>query len=370
MGKTTAMQGIIWEGIQQKRIGNAIPLNIVVSGAMTANNPKELADNFHRALLLGVGRLAMAKNRKKEILDGLKRYAPWVAKKATEAVGIIFGPVALASDLAEKGVKWLVKKFDYENIEALLTSKDVDLERASSILLEKLESDGKTLFIIDELDKVKDDVILSDFFDGNQSWFQGRNAIISLSYTFGQALKDTLLVSASRISTIEPFPGIGSLTDAKDIIRRRVMLGLSQIEETEESASQVAEQIFPDGTINALLNVSAPNIYILLERASQALDRAIASNSTAVLPDHVYKEPLEKSQASEIERMILERLVNTGRLSTMDLAEQLNRNKGQISKVLTRMMTKGWVNRIGAGKRAYYYITPKGESSLRRTDNS
>jgi len=34
------------------------------------------------------------------------------------------------------------------------------------------------------------------------------------------------------------------------------------------------------------------------------------------------------------------------------------------------MMAKDWVGRIGEGKRAYYYITGKGEAALRRAKSS
>ena len=43
------------------------------------------------------------------------------------------------------------------------------------------------------------DTVLSDFFDGNQAWFQGKQGIISLTYTFGESIKEAVASSAKRV---------------------------------------------------------------------------------------------------------------------------------------------------------------------------
>jgi len=218
LGKTTAMQGAIWAGLREEKADRCIPVNVVVSGVRGVGNPRQLSDLFYRSVILGVYQVARASGLKDGLVEVATRYAPWVARKVTEAVGIIFGPVALASDLSEKGVKWLVGRLGYSNIDSLVASKSLDSQQAATLLVDRLEDlDGDPIFVIDELDKVEDDAVLSDFFDGNQAWFQGRRGIISLSYTFGESLGKTLVTSASRISSIERFPGITSFEDAAEI---------------------------------------------------------------------------------------------------------------------------------------------------------
>lgn len=239
-------------------------------------------------------------------------------------------------------------------------------DRITNLLLDRIEKDGNLFFLIDELDKTRDDIILSDFFDGNQAWFQGRKAVISLSYTFGESLKDSRVTSASRISKISPFPGVTSLNDAREIINKRVTLGLLHEEENEIKAIRNAERIFPDETVNALLNVSAPNAHILLERALEALDLAVQKGSNIVHLDMVYQESSETKEPSEIETLILQTLLKSGRLSNKGLVDRLDKDKGQVSKVIKRMLSNGWVSQIGPSRRAEYYITPKGEAAARK----
>ena len=257
LGKTTAMQGALWAGLREKRADNYVPVNVVALGASGVRDPRQLSEVFYKSVILGVNRVAKASGLKNELAQAAARYAPWVARKITEAAGVVIGPIALASDLSENGVKWLVKHLGYSNIDSLLGSNVLDSQQAATLLVDKLEDQGgKLVFIIDELDKVEDDTVLSDFFDGNQAWFQGKQGMISLSYTFGESLSKTLVTSASRISLIERFPGVTSLEDAAEIIRRRVELGLSQIEKSEEAAKEAAIKMIPDETVRAILNVS------------------------------------------------------------------------------------------------------------------
>jgi hypothetical protein len=252
----------------------------------------------------------------------------------------------------------------------LLGSKDLDSQQAATLLVDRLEDQGgKLVFIIDELDKVEDDTVLSDFFDGNQAWFQGKQGMISLSYTFGESLSKTLVTSASRISLIQGFPGITSMDDAADIVRKRVELGLSQVERSEEKAKAAAAKMIPDETVRAILNVSAPNSHIMLERTSQAIDNALRLKAAAVSPDHVYAEPAEETSPTKLESSILQALT-AGRLSPSVVSDRLHMDRGLATRTLKKMMAKDWVGRIGAGKLAYYFITAKGEAAHRREKGS
>lgn len=337
-----------------------------VLGARGVTDPLQLSDVFYKSIILGINRVATAADFKKELARATARYAPWVAKKITEAAGMVIAPIALASDLSEEGVKWLVKHLGYSNIDMLISSKDLDAQQTAMLLIDKLEEQGgKPVFIIDELDKVENDAVLSDFFDGNQAWFQGKQGMISLSYTFGKSLSKTLVTSASRISLIESFPGITSQEDAAAIIRSRIELGLSQIKENEKATDAAAIKIMPDDTVRAILNVSAPNSHIMLERTSQAIDAAISAKAEFVSPDHVYVEPEEQTVPTAFEELILQELMSC-KLSPSVISDRLRKDRGLVSRALQKLMAKNWVGRHGEGKRAYYFITPKGEAAIRR----
>jgi len=117
--------------------------------------------------------------------------------------------------------------------------------------------------------------------------------------------------------------------------------------------------------VKAILNVSAPNTYLILERAYEALSRAFESRSSTVRPEHVIETEEEIIIPTVLESLILGELVK-GRLTPSDISERLDKKSPSIVRSLSRMMGKNWVTRVGAGKRAYYSLTARGGSALRR----
>lgn len=102
LGKTTAMQGALWAGLRGKNTENFIPVNVVVLGARGVGNQRQLSEIFYRSVITGVNQVAKASGFKNEVAKAVARYSPWVARKITEAAGVVFGPVALASEVSEK----------------------------------------------------------------------------------------------------------------------------------------------------------------------------------------------------------------------------------------------------------------------------
>jgi hypothetical protein len=133
LGKTTAMQGALWDGLRENQTEKYVPINVVILGTRGVTDPLKLSDLFYRSVIVGINRIAGASEFKKDLAAAAARYAPWVAKKITEAVGVVIGPVALASDLSEKGVGWLVKHLGYKNIDALVSSKNLDSQQAATL---------------------------------------------------------------------------------------------------------------------------------------------------------------------------------------------------------------------------------------------
>ena len=207
VGKTTAMQGVLWYALSKFDDLKIMPVTITVRGVKSSANVKELEDAFYRSVISGILRVAEFKKKESRLRAEAKKYAPWIGRKITEAFSLIFPPLTLASDIAEKSIKWLVDRFRQTDIQSILTSTTIDIKHAADILTYRLEEEGVSLlFAIDELDKVSSDTLLSDFFDGNQSWFQGKKGILALTYTFGESIKETIASSVRRISTVEMYP--------------------------------------------------------------------------------------------------------------------------------------------------------------------
>jgi predicted transcriptional regulator len=366
VGKTTAMQGVLWHALSTSEDTKILPITITVRGAKAASSIKELEDAFYRSVISGVLEVAEFKKKEGKLREEAQKYAPWIGRKITEAFSIVFPPLALASDIAEKGIKWLVSKLKQADIEAILSSTTVDIRHVADILIARLEeTGGLPIFVIDELDKVSSDTLLSDFFDGNQSWFQGKRGILALTYTFGESIKETVASSVRRLSTIEMYPGVTTQEDAEKIIHSRAFLGISQIEKKEKPAMEATQELFPPETIKSILNVSAPNTYLMLERAYEAIQRAIESKSKTVMPKHVFKEEVEIEIPTELEYQILKEL-SKGRLTPTDIAGRLDKTSSSIVRSLKGMMNKNWVTRVGVGKRAYYSLTALGDAAIKR----
>lgn len=74
------------------------------------------------------------------------------------------------------------------------------------------------------------------------------------------------------------------------IIRSIEFLGTSQIQQEEVASYRLSRDIFSQETIKEILNVSAPNTYLMLEKAYEAWENAIGAHSPTALPEHVNKE--------------------------------------------------------------------------------
>jgi len=370
VGKSTAMQGILWKGITTVKDLRLLPVTVSVGGARAASNMRELEESFYRSVIAGTAQTSFFRKREVRLKQAATRYAPWVTRKITEALAILFPPLVLASDLAEKSVKWLVSKVNKADVQTIITSKDLDVKQAADLLINRLTDVGLVpVFAIDELDKVSHDTLLSDFFDGNQSWFQSKRVVVALTYTFGESVRETVASSVRRLATVEMYPGITTESDAKQILKARAYVGLSQIEKDERRAWDTAENIFPSETVKAILNVAAPNAYLMLERAYEAVTNALRSKSSEVLPEHVIKEEAEVRAPTPLEYSILKEL-KKGRLTPADLSERLGKKTPSIVRCLIKMRRDNWVVRVGAGKRAYYSLTARGEAAIKRWERS
>jgi DNA-binding MarR family transcriptional regulator len=132
---------------------------------------------------------------------------------------------------------------------------------------------------------------------------------------------------------------------------------------------EVIRRIIPPETIKAILNVSAPNTFLMLERTYAAIQKAIDANSKTVTIEHVLEEESETLSPTKLEYEIMNEL-SKGRLTPSDLSDQLDKHSSSIVRTLQEMMKKRWVTRVGKGKRAYYSLTVRGDASMKRHGNT
>jgi len=59
-----------------------------------------------------------------------------------------------------------------------------------------------------------------------------------------------------------------------------------------------------------------------------------------------------------------------GRLTPTDLAERLDRSSAFVVRSLKEMRNKNCVIRVGMGKRAYYSLTTRGDTAMKRYERS
>ncbi|MDV3277598.1 MAG: MarR family transcriptional regulator [Nitrososphaerales archaeon] len=341
---------------------------VSVKGSRSVSSLQELEERFYQSTLQALLSVATLRERFERMKKTARTYVPWVAEKAVDAAGLVFPPAFLASDAVKEGIEKLLDRAGLRQPEKLVLTKEVDRRLSIDLLLNGLSEKGvEPVFTIDELDKVPRDDLLSEFFDGNQEWFQGKRSMISLSHSFGEAIKDSLVTSVARFSSVEHYKGITSLNELKEILRPRLVLGLSQVAKDESEAETIASELFSEEALKTILDLYVPNTHLMLESAYAGLERAKKERAEKVLPRHIEPETTEERHRvpTGLERLILDELSREGRLTPSDLSERLDKKAPSIVRALSSMLNRGWVGRVGERKRAYYHITQKGEAARR-----
>jgi len=380
IGKTAAMQGILWHGMKNANASQSgtknsfLPVSVSVKGMRGASSVAELEERFYRSVLSGLLLSTNMSSKYERAKHLTANFAPWISKKAVDAASLVFPPAFIGSDAVERGVKKLLDRLGIKEQEKLVISKDVDARFATDFILKEVEvSNVIPVFAIDELDKVPYDALLSDFFDGNQEFFQGRRTIISLSHTFGESVQKALVVSVSRFSSVQSLGGVDTPEDLSKMLEPRLALGLSQTAKTSKEANALAESLFRPETIETIVNLYVPNAHLMLEAAYRGVENASRTKSSAVFPEHVEEHASgsrvrEAPVPTELQRLILGKL-SLGRLSPSEIAERTDRKEESVVRILKMMMKNNWVGRVGEGRRVYYFLTQGGEAARRHVLN-
>ncbi|MBI2184246.1 MAG: winged helix-turn-helix transcriptional regulator [Thaumarchaeota archaeon] len=90
----------------------------------------------------------------------------------------------------------------------------------------------------------------------------------------------------------------------------------------------------------------------------------MALRELSSLPEDVEEVGESLEEPTDLEGSILDEL-SKSKLTPSDLADRLDKKAPSIVRALSSMFKKGWVTRVGQGRRAYYSITQKGEAARR-----
>ena len=368
IGKTTLMQAILWHGLQNTN-DNFLPINVGVSGANNVLNQNEIEDKFYRAVLSTLISVGHFKNNPSKIKSAAKTHAPWLAASVITTLGIIFPPIAVGSSVTQKAVSALLSELGMveSGARSLAINKDIEPKMAVDFIIEQLEHNNiHPIFVIDELDKVRNNQILSEFFNGNQAWFQEKRTIISLSHTFGQSVEEKIIESLGRFSQAQKIEGITTVEQFKNVLNARLLLGISKIESDESKAFKIAKGIVPNVMIEEIVNRYVPNSYLMLEHTYRAIQKALLRRGRQIIIDDLEKfESTQDQKLTGIKLKILEWLSEKP-LSPKELIEKTKKNRGTITRCLHLLYLSNLIEKIGRGKNVKYTITQKGDAARHR----
>ncbi len=367
IGKTTLMQAVLWHGLQNPS-RKFLPVVVEVVGASSVSSQSDLADKFYRAVLSGLISAGSLGNKHSKIKSAVGSHVPWIAASAVSVLGLVFPPVAVGSHATKKALGALLDEFGIKKeVEgSLLISKNIEPKIAVDFIVEKLaDADVHPVFVMDELDKVPNDAMLSEFFNGNQGWFQGKRSVISLSHTYGQSVEKKMIESLGRISQAQKIEGPTAVDQFKKILHARLLLGISNIEPNESRATKAVQNMFPDEVMAAVVNMYVPNLYLMLEHSYRAMQRARTRNGTQVILNDLEKfESNEIREPTGIEMKILNHLSKNSS-SPRELIAKTGKNRGTITKGIKSLYSDGLIEKTGTGKSVRYSITQKGETVRR-----
>lgn len=365
IGKTTLMQAVLWHGLQNQS-KKFLPVIVEVVGANSVSDQAELADKFYRAVLSGLISAGSLENKHNKVKSAVSSHVPWIAASAVSVLGLIFPPIAIGSRATQKAVGALLDKLGIkENGESsLLINKNIEPKIAVDFIVERLvDSDIYPVFVIDELDKVPNDTMLSEFFNGNQGWFQGKRTIISLSHTFGQSVEKKIIESLGRFSQAQKIEGPTSVDQFKNVLYARLLLGISNIEPNESRAMQTVQNIFPNEVIEQIVNRYVPNMYLMLEHSYRAIQKARLRKGTQLTLNDLEKfESTKIREPTETELKILD-LLSKNASTPKELITKTKKNRGTITKSIKSLYSDDLIEKTGMGKNVKYTITQKGEAA-------
>jgi hypothetical protein len=369
VGKSAILQGISFSGIQHGM--QRLPIVAKITEARSVGTVADLEDRFFTAVAKGIASIPEIHSRwskgSKTALGA--KYSPWIAAAVGAAAGLFVQPLALASGVIAETIRSVVKPSNYRSLEELLTSSSTRPPRLAELLVTKLDDRGiEPVFIIDELDKITDSDVVHNFIEGNQSWFEGRNVVLTMSYNIGESLKKISTASVRRIASPKPYLGLTNIKQGEQIIYDRAVVGYAMryrsLAVTTKSARQEVHKILPQSAIAEIIERTFPNPSRMLQLTYDILDEAASK-----------RRPIEEALGAAVSaktskvRVTKQRLktlkaLSNGSMTLAELARLLGADSRELFISLGLMVDRGLLQTIGEGKGVHYHLTEEGNTML------
>lgn len=380
VGKSAILQGIGFLGLKEHG-GMKLPIAAKISEARSVTSVAKIEDRFYTSIAKGIARVPEIQGKWSKMAKGerLAKHSAIVASAVTGAAAFFAQPLSLASGLITEAIRSIVRPSNYRSLDELLTSSSVRPSRLTDLLIARLRDEEiEPVFIIDELDKVADPDIVHNFIEGNQSWFEGKNAVLTISYNIGESLKEISTASISRIAATEPYMGLSSTKEGREIIYKRAELGLLYSDHNnkapspdryEQSVEEKVQEIIPENDAMDIIERTFPNASRMLRLTYSTLDEAAKQGCTVrealdALSSGRSEGEMQKVRVTKQRIKILEKLSN-GPLTLTELAHSLTVDTRPLFTTLSLMVRNGLLHTTKDGSnRVHYHLTEEGDRIL------
>ena len=369
VGKSAILQGIAFSGIQQGML--KLPIVAKIGEARSVGTVAELEDRFFTAVAKGIASIPEIYSKWSKVpkTELLAKYSPWLATAVSGVAGLFSQPLALASGVISETIRSVTKTSNYRSLEELLISSSIRAPRLADLLVTKLfDQNMEPVFIIDELDKITDSDVVHNFIEGNQSWFEGKNVVLTMSYNIGESLKKISAASISRIASMKPYMGLVNTKEGEQIIYNRAVLGYSMryhdLSITIEDAQQEVHKILPPSAVVEIIERTFPNPSRMLRLTYEVLDEAATKRKP--IQEALSSVASVKPSAARVtkQRLKILKALSKGPMALTELARLLDVDSRQLFTTLRLMVDKGLLQTTKEGKRVHYHLTEEGNTIL------
>lgn len=370
VGKSAILQGIAFSGIQHGML--KLPVVAKIGEARSVSTVAELEDRFFTAVAKAIASIPNIHSNWSKVTkeDLLAKYSPWLATAVSNAASIFSLPLAIVSRVISDTIRSVVKPSNYRSLEELLTSSSIKAPRLADLLVTKLyDQSVEPVFIIDELDKITDSDVVHNFIEGNQSWFEGKNVVLTMSHNIGESLKKISTGSISRIASPKPYMGLTNTKEGEEIIHKRAVLGYSSRYRdqsiTIKNAQQEVYKILPESVLVEIIEQTFPNPSRMLRLTYDALEEAATKGKS--VPEALRAVTPVKPSTTRITKRRLQILetLSAGPMTLTELARSLDVSTGSLFVTLGRMVSKGFLQTTKDAGQVHYHLTENGNTILR-----
>lgn len=365
IGKSAILRGVAYAGLRSG--APKVPIVCKVSESRSVSSVADIEDRFFTSVVNGIAAIPRIRNNWMQLTkkQSAGRYAPWIANAVMSSASLFIQPLSMVSGVMTKAVESVVRPTSYRSLEEMLATTSVKVGRLSDMLISELEKSRiEPVFVIDELDKVIDPDAIHNFIEGNQTWFEGKNVILTISHNVGESLQKIAAGSIARIASLESYGGMSSTGQGREIISKRASLGLGISYGTPEASLQDEfERIVHRKAIDEIIERAFPSPFRMLRLMYDTLQTSIASARPV-------EEVLLGANPKATVRVTKQRLrvltiLSNGPLTLKDLASATKVDPRQLYVTLKLMVRNDLLQTTREGRRVFYHMTEEGNRVLR-----